>query len=212
MSADEDLARYSGYIAYEMTKRMTIDLQTARTLVDAAVAAGLQMIPTHEPKIEFKPVLQDWVLRMSLRQQGVVILALRGPDGVRKEDPAKPIVRTLRALVMVTGRHGVAMAPGVIWRDDQFMSTLYINDDDSWGATVNAFADNWDSYNVHFLQHLRHAFAVVGIHYPHEPYRKRCWDFYTWSTEKTHDHPETKEEIMHRLRDGARKEAGERDE
>ena len=54
-------------------------------------------------------VLQDWVQECSLRQQGVLVIALRGPDGVRKEDAAKPLVRTMRGLVMNAGRTGKPM-------------------------------------------------------------------------------------------------------
>lgn len=151
-----------------------------------------------------KSVLQDWVMEIPLRQQGVLVIALRGPDGVRKEDPAKPIVRTLRALVMNSGREGKPMAMHMRWLNDPFMSTTYVSNDRSWIEIVNAFMDEWDAYNVHFLQHLAHAFAVVGIHYPIEQVRVNCWWFYEYTANKLHYHPETKEEIQQRLCDGIR--------
>jgi hypothetical protein len=156
-----------------------------------------------------KSVLQDWVMELPLRQQGVLVLALRGPDGVRKEDAAKPIVRTLRALMMNSGREGTAMGRAVRWHDDPFMSTVYINSDIAWSATAEAFFDQWDAYNVHFLQHLVHAFAIVGMHHPFEDYRARCWKLYEFAVNKLHMYPETPEQITFRLRDGIRKEAGE---
>jgi len=151
-------------------------------------------------------VLQDWVMNISLRQQGVLILALRGPDGVAKEDVAKPIVRALRALVMVSGREGKPMDKGVVWRDDPFMQTVLIGADfeDPWKGATNTFYGSIDQYNVHFLQHLWHAFAIAGIHFPDETIRKRCWNFYLRGMRALHVHPETPKEIVHRLRDGER--------
>lgn len=149
---------------------------------------------------------------ISLRQQGVLILALRGPDGAAKEDQAKSIVRALRALVMVSGREGVPMKMGVVWRDDPFMQTTAVGADDDmpWEAVVNRFYASVDQYNIHFLQHLWHAFAVVGINYPDATIRKRCWWFYLRGVRALHMKPESAEEIIWRLRDGVRAEDGER--
>lgn len=159
-----------------------------------------------------KSVLQDWVMELPLRQQGVLVIALRGPDGVRKEDPAKPLVRTIRGLVMNAGRTGVPMKPGVMWRDDPFMTIHTICDMELWGDVTKAFFDQWDAYNVHFLQHLAHAYAVIGINYPHdESFKNRAFAFYDRCCKKLHMHREEPEEIVYRLRDGVREEDGKHD-
>ncbi len=155
-------------------------------------------------------VLQDWTQKISTRQQGVLVIALRGPDGVRKEDMAKPIVRTLRGLVMNAGRT-CAPVGDAIWEDDPFMTMQYINDEAIWAVTTRGFFDQWDAYNVHFLQHLMHAFAVAGIHYPEELARERAWVFYERCCRKLHVHPETMHDIVYRLRDGVRAEDGKGD-
>ena len=155
---------------------------------------------------EPRSVLQDWVMALSTRQQGVLILALRGPDGSPKESAAKPIVRTLRALVMVSGRERQPMDFDVAWRDDTFMNTVHISQDGSWEAVTRAFFGEMDAYNLHFFQHLIHAFAVVGVHFPVVAVRSRCWGFYLRACHKLHVHAETPEEIVHRLRDGIREE------
>lgn len=153
-------------------------------------------------------VLQDWVMSITLRQQGVLVLALRGPDGIAKEDVAKPIIRALRALVMNSGREGRPMTMGVVWRDDPFMQTTAIGATDitPWLQVVNAFYGSIDQYNIHFLQHLWHAYAVVGIHHPNMMIRDRCWGFYLRGVKALHMHPESPEEITWRLRDGIRDE------
>ena len=156
-------------------------------------------------------VLQDWVQECSLRQQGVLVIALRGPDGVRKEDAAKPLVRTMRGLVMNAGRTGKPMERGVHWEEDPFMTIYYIENPDRCKDVVKPFFDQWDSYNVHFLQHLLHAYAVAGMHYPDMDIRDRAWTFYERCCRKLHVHPETSRELAHRLRDGKREEEGQGD-
>ena len=155
-------------------------------------------------------VLQDWTEQISTRQQGVLIIALRGPDGVRKEDPAKPIVRTLRGLVMNAGRTGAPVG-NEVWADDPFMTMQWIVDDDMWTLATKKFFDQWDAYNVHFLQHLMHAYGIAGIHYPEKEARVRAWTFYVRCCKKLHLPPETKDLMQYRLRDGIREEDGKED-
>lgn len=154
-------------------------------------------------------VLQDWLENISTRQQGVLIIALRGPDGVRKEDAAKPLVRTIRGMVMNAGRTGAPVSPTDVWDDDPFMTIYHISNEPVWSDVTKKFFDQWDSYNVHFLQHLMHAYAVLGMHYPHDmDARFRAWTFYERCCKKLHVHPEKMSEISHRLRDGKREEDG----
>lgn len=155
-------------------------------------------------------VLQDWLSTISTRQQGVLIIALRGPDGVAKEDAAKPLVRTMRGMTMNAGRTGKPVGDET-WVDDPFMTLQWINDMDKWASATKNFFDQWDAYNVHFLQHLMHAYAVCGIHYPDETLRNRAWSFYHRCCRKLHLPTETPEQIIHRLRDGIREEDGKAD-
>lgn len=155
-------------------------------------------------------VLQEWTQKISTRQQGVLVIALRGPDGVRKEDPAKPIVRTLRGMVMNAGRTGKPVGDEV-WADDPFMTLQWINDPDKWVVATKMFFNQWDAYNVHFLQHLMHAYAVCGVHYPDSDVKQRAWQFYTRCCKKIHVHPETAVQVVYRLRDGVREEDGKGD-
>jgi hypothetical protein len=155
-------------------------------------------------------VLQDWTQYISTRQQGVLVIALRGPDGVRKEDPAKPLVRTLRGMVMNAGRTGGPVGDEV-WKDDPFMTMQWVKDPDKWAQVTKAFFDQWDAYNVHFLQHLMHAYAVCGIHYPETSVREMAWGFYYRCCKKLHLPTETQDQVVHRLRDGIREEDGKAD-
>jgi len=104
------------------------------------------------------------------------------------------------------------MQMGLVWRDDPFMQTVLIGaeDDDhpnsGWSEAVKNFYLSIDHYNIHFLQHLWHAYAICGIAHPNETIRSRCWKFYLKGVHCLHMFPETPEQIRHRLRDGKREE------
>lgn len=156
-----------------------------------------------------KSVLQPWVEQISLRQQGVLLGAIRGPDGVRKESPAKVILRNLRGCTMNSGRELKPMALGTFFAGDTYMRTVEIADPVLWMEVVGTFLSDIDEYNVHFFQHLVHAAAVIGIHHWDDMVRANWWYFYTESVNKLHMRPETKDEIQHRLRIGVREEFDE---
>lgn len=149
-------------------------------------------------------VIQDWVSELPLRQQGTVILALRGPDGLRKEHPSKAIIRSLRGCVMVTGRMGTAMKLGERFEDDKFMRMDLIVDDQAWVEASDAFFASIDEYNLHFFQHLLHAAAVLGFNHPVPAVAANWLDFYHRGVHKLHMKPETREEFTYRLRNGKR--------
>lgn len=154
-------------------------------------------------------VLQDWVLGIPLRQQGVLMLALRGPDGVRKEHPSKAVIRSLRGCVMNAGRTGKAMDPGETFDGDSFMRMDLVCSTASWQKVCDDFFAEIDSYNLHFFQHLIHAAFAVGINHPIGLVAHHWCEFYYLACRKLHVKPETRDEFVHRLRDGRREEEDE---
>ena len=155
-----------------------------------------------------KSVLQIWVMALTLRQQGVLCLALRGPDGTPKESNTKSIIRSLRACVMNSGRHGTPLKPNEVMAGDSFMRMDLISDSLKWRGAASKFYGDIDAMNVHFLQHLLHA-AALCRQYPHSVVAMNWWDFYITGCKKLHMHPETLEEITNRLRDGRREDQDE---
>lgn len=149
-------------------------------------------------------VMQDWTQYLTLRMQGVLVQALRGPDGMLKESRAKAIVRALRGVCMVSGRDRAPMGLGLVYTDDPFMQTILIGSPSpmAWQHAVKDFFADVDSYNIHFYQHLAQAWACVGIGHPSPIVRARSWDFYVAAADAFHWMPETVFDFMHRLRDG----------
>jgi len=149
-------------------------------------------------------VLQEWVWDLPLREQGVLVLALRGPDGAKKEHGAKNIVRAFRACVMVTGATGQALMPGFNLPDDSFMQMYRIGHvkEEPWHEAVVEFFRAWDEYNVHFLLHLTHAIEVLGYRHPNDLIRLRWYALYIRIINKMHVKPESMLEMIERLKDG----------
>lgn len=151
-------------------------------------------------------VIQTWVIGLPMRQQGVLVLALRGPDGIRKESSVKPIIRAMRACVMNCAFLEGAMPRNFHDDDDPFMSTLLISQPVAWSECCNLFFADMDEHNLHFIQHFAHAACILGYKQPDMLFRAGWELFYKKLTRKLHWHPETEEDIDWRLRDGKRAE------
>lgn len=96
------------------------------------------------------------------------------------------------------------MTRGVLWKTDPFMTVWWIENEERWSKVCSEFFDQWDAYNVHFLQHILHAYGVIGIHHPDQVFRDKAWNFYAEGCHKIHMIAETKEGMQYRLRDGIR--------
>jgi hypothetical protein len=133
-----------------------------------------------------KTVVQDWVSGLTLKQQTVVLSAIRGCDGAPKNDLSKPFVRALRATVLENAVDG----------ECSFMSDRpTVND-------VHVFVKALDPYPMHWLLHFTHAVECVG--YGHsEPAVAEWWErLYLAICNALHFMPESYEMWERRLVDG----------
>ncbi len=134
-------------------------------------------------------VLKPWVTALPLQMQGSLVCALRGPDAVPKSDPAKALVRALRATIVNN-----AKGPGP---DDVFMG-------DGTGICrqqeLELFFDGVDQYQQHWYLHLMHAAEIVGYLHPNHEVRRFWKDFYERAVDKLHLSPEPPDAMLARLR------------
>lgn len=156
-------------------------------------------------------VMQDWTATISHRQQGVIVLALRGPDGLAKESGCKNVIRAFRACTMNSGekRRPLALHESLDSKNDKFMNMELVSNRDLWEAECERFVADIDTYNVHFLQHFLHAAMVLAFNHPHATIAANWLYCAERIAKKLHIHLETKEEFTHRLRDGIRTEKEE---
>lgn len=135
-------------------------------------------------------ITQDWMDPLSLAVQGVLTLALRGPDGAPKECDAKVLARAMRAVVL-KGAHFKG--------NDDFMGdhSGFCRPDE----VIERFAESHDEYPHHWLMHMIHAAEIIGYLHYSEQVRTFWHKFYIRMVVAFHMQPETKEQMLWRLRE-----------
>jgi hypothetical protein len=149
-----------------------------------------------------KSVQPQWCLCLPLQQQAVLLLGARGPDGISKYHPCKPIQRAYRAAVFLAAKYGRTLEWGE--REEGFMCLEQFSDDDGWAAQVQTFFDSIDSLPHHFTMHLLHGAQILGYKHPDERFRNRWREFYILGCRDLHMTPETEAEMDIRLSDWGR--------
>ena len=147
-------------------------------------------------------VQPGWCQELPIQQQSVLFLAGRGPDGVAKRHPCKPVVIAYRATTFVAAKYGRMLKWGE--RADSFMSLDVFADDFKWTDAVDDFFDHYDSLPMHYLMHLAHGAEIVGYKHPDSRFRARWHDFYAKMAESLHLSMETEHMMDLRLGDWGR--------
>lgn len=143
-------------------------------------------------------ILRPWVGTLTLQAQGVLLSALRGPDGAHKDGPAKAVGRALRATLVHNAKE--------VGPDDVYMGdgTGMCTPDD-----VDLFFEGVDVFPLHWYHHFVHAAEIVGRTHPNDEIRQFWSAFYERAVEKLHLAPESADVMLHRLRrDGSMIDAG----
>jgi hypothetical protein len=143
-----------------------------------------------------------WMLDLPLQQQSVLLLACRGPDGVRKFHPCKPVVLAYRATCFLAAYFGRPLAFGE--GADTFMSLDRFAADNLWRADVKSYFDTVDEIPHHYHLHLIHGAEILGYKHPDERFRSRWNAFYIRACDDAHMNVETEEEMDSRLSDWGR--------
>lgn len=134
-------------------------------------------------------VIQDWVLRLGLRHQGVLMTAVRGLDTSPKEDPVKALVRVLRGAFLNCFCGDPAKARS-------FIETVEPRE---LFQRMKAVTSSFDHLPTHYLLHLMHAAEVIGYKHPDETIRGMWFGFYNTMCHKLHLNRETEEQLDARL-------------
>jgi hypothetical protein len=132
--------------------------------------------------------LREWVEEVPWMQQGVLFSAIRSADGVPHEDNSKIIVRGYRNVILKP-----AQTKGSFLGKIPTRSALE--------EAMNKFTDGFGQYNSHFVLHLVHASEIIGYQHPEEIERVTWGNFYLNMCKAMHLNPETKEQMINRLKD-----------
>lgn len=136
-----------------------------------------------------KSVLQDWVMELGLRHQGVLVNACRGCDSAPKNDPSKLLTRSFRAIVLNAHCGNPDKAATYIQRVPH----------EELLRRMAAFLKNLDHYPHHYVMHLIHAAEIVGYKCRTDEQFGFWIDFYFRACKGLHVNPETEEQLDARL-------------
>ena len=133
-----------------------------------------------------RSVLQPWVMELGLRHQGVLVSAVRGPDGLPKQHVVKTFVRAFRADTLVS----FADAPA---------SFICFLDRPEFTDLLSKLFGSLDELNLHYIMHFLHATEILSCKHPDQQ-RRDCWSMlYLGLVRKLHLTPETPQELDERL-------------
>lgn len=144
-------------------------------------------------------VIPPWMESISLQQQSVILLALRGPDGVRKHHPAKIVHCAYRGTILRAAERGRFLHWGE--EADTFMSMGDIADPERWNHAIRQFFHHVDELPHHYVAHLAHAAQIIGYCHPVHEVASAWKRFYERWCDDLHVTPETHEQMNERLGD-----------
>lgn len=151
--------------------------------------------PTKSPR----SVLQDWTHSLTFMQQTVLLTAIRGPDGLRKNSPAKPLLRAYRRIILISSLDRCVFtsphAPG----GGSFMAPLPT--EVTLREAMANFIRGADEMPHHFYMHVAHAAEIVGYKHPDRDAGDDWFGFYVAICNDLHMEPETEERLDYRLGD-----------
>jgi hypothetical protein len=137
-------------------------------------------------------IMREWTEALTIRQQAVLIAAVRGCDGAPKDDPSKSVLWALRWEVLYPSEAGV----------DPHKTRSFMGYTRTLSEDVRRFLASLDQYPFHFVMHVMHAAEIIG--YKHPELEKRLgWKliYEQIVCDNLHCRPETEDMLDERLED-----------
>lgn len=145
------------------------------------------------PKLPFesggRSVLQDWVMGLGLRKQGVLLTSVRGCDTSEREDHGKLLARCLRTTFLVPHC-------GDVRKSKSFFLSL---SPPELHELMIRFTKSHDHMPHHYIMHIVHTAEIVGYQHPLDSTRNSWNWFYHEMCKKMHMKPESPMEMDARL-------------
>lgn len=140
-------------------------------------------------KLGVQSILQDWVQRLGLRHQGVLVSAVRGCDDEPRNSCTKILIRCLRETMLVCHCGDSAKAATFIEKVDP-VELL---------RRMDEVRKNLDHLPHHFVMHLIHAAEIIGYKHPDDRVSQPWMAYYAKLVHCLHLNPETEEQLDRRL-------------
>jgi len=148
-----------------------------------------------------KYLLQEWVMRLPLMQQTVLLTATRAPDGLEKYHPVKTLCRWLRRCYLISAFDKCVLNDPYDPRGGSFMGPCRTSAIGSIEEAADAYINKGDEIPLHFHFHLAQAAEILGYKHPEDKKRLYWLNFYHRLCAFGHTNPETEEQLDRRLAD-----------
>lgn len=146
-------------------------------------------------------VMQEWVHDLTFMQQSVLMAAVRGPDGIRKDHPTKVLCRWLRRSFLLCAFDRVAHNDPYEPCGGSFTGACRTPEVENIDHALELYLRSIDELPHHFQLHFMHAAEILGYKHPHHGIRNWWHDAYTEIVHDAHLRPETEEQMDYRLGD-----------
>ncbi len=158
-----------------------------------------------------RSVLQDWTNALSFMMQSVLICAVRGPDGIRKDHPVKVLIRFLRRSFLICAFDGKVRWSPYEPGGGSFTGPLHLRNPDGGedrphehghiDKFIEIYLRHVDELPHHFQLHLMHAAEILGYKHPDDDVRKFWLTLYRAIVNDAHLKPEPEDVMDKRLGD-----------
>ena len=130
-------------------------------------------------------VLQDWVGKVGLKMQSILLSGFRGPDVYTKD--IRKCIRWMRSKCQIDADP----------KKQSYMQTVEMTK-----GLVDRAMDELEYLPVHYVHHFADSFAVVAYFHPDPEVCKWALRIHEEvAVELLHFHPESRGEFVHRHRD-----------
>lgn len=134
-----------------------------------------------------------------MMQQTVLLTAIRGPDGLGKESPAKPLLRAYRRVILLSAMDGKVLSDPCEEGGGSFTGPC--RHPEGLKGGMKDYIRGVDEYPHHFHMHVLHASEIVGYKHPEPDVRKNWIGFYGALCVDAHLQPESEWALDQRLGD-----------
>jgi hypothetical protein len=151
-----------------------------------------------------RSVMQEWVSRLPMMQQTVLLTAVRGPDGLPKYHPAKFVLRWYRRCILLSALDGKVLTDPADKNGGSFTGPSVESPADwpfEMDLRVTEYLRSLDEVPHHFQMHLMHAVEILGYKHPDEDVRGWWHLVYLRLVHDMHLWPETEAQLDQRLGD-----------
>lgn len=179
------------------------ELQTSASVQASALRQELAEIVGENP-VPYgvrRCVLQNWVQELTFMQQSVLMAAVRGPDGIRKDHPVKVLCRWLRRSFLLSAFDRRPLLDPLEEGGGSFTGKCHSPEVRDIDHALEIYLRTVDELPHHFQLHFLHAAEILGYKHPREEVRAWWRLCYSRLVNDAHLFPESEAQMDARLGD-----------